>query len=215
MHLEISSCFGLSWHLNCGLCCSTFLYNLFWQLGGGQTHKTNPITVKREIWLLPTDKGNTRASQFRDVMLQDRWAASTASTCLSSFLAYFYFLTNGGCHCSAVSGRVMWRELRGLGSPHSHHQACDASTQEEIDNDKIPDQGLRKPGVSSDSLSHGVASSHTFSLPGLSIPICNMEVFNEIIPQVHLFHIYTFCMIHMMKDWARFQPVQLVVQEDH
>ena len=94
----------------------------------------------------------------------------------------------------------MWRELRGLGSPHSHHQACDASTQEEIDNDKIPDQGFRKPGVSSDSLSHGVASSHTFSLPGLSIPICNMEVFNEIIPQVHLFHIYTFCMIHMMKD---------------
>ena len=40
-------------------------------------------------------------------------------------------LTSGGCHCSAVSGRVMWREPRGLGSPHSHDQACDASTQED------------------------------------------------------------------------------------
>ena len=89
-------------------------------------------------------------------MLQDQRAASAASTCLPSSLAYFYFLTNGALTVQ-LSERVMWRELRGLGSLHPHHQACDASAREEMNRDKIPDQGFRKAGVSSDSLSHGVA----------------------------------------------------------
>ena len=59
----------------------------------------------------------------------------------------------------------MWREPRGLGSPHSHCQACDASTQEEMHSDKIPDEGLRKAGVSSGSLSHGVALGRHSACP--------------------------------------------------
>lgn len=99
-------------------------------------------------------------------MLQDQRAAGTESTCLSSSLAYFYLVTNGGCHCWAVSGSVMWQEPRGLGSPHPQSQAFKASAWEEMYGDESSDQGLSKAGFSFDSLSNGVALlGWAFSLP--------------------------------------------------